>query len=74
MRQSMMTPLSRMLSLPPQLERYVAEAVDAGDFPDEQALLLAAIERMRTDGPISDVGTWLVGGGECGQRVRENDW
>ena len=70
----MMTPLSRMLSLPPQLERYVAEAVDAGDFPDEQALLLAAIERMRTDGPISDVGTWLVGGGECGQRVRESDW
>ncbi|WP_347091459.1 PAS domain-containing protein [Sphingomonas parapaucimobilis] len=29
---------------------------------------------MRTDGPISDVGTWLVGGGECGQRVRESDW
>ena len=70
----MMTPLSRMLSLPPQLERYVAEAVDAGDFPDEQALLLAAIERMRTDGPVSDVDTWLIGGGECGQRVRDIDW
>ncbi len=70
----MMTPLSRMLSLPPQLERYVAEAVDAGDFPDEQALLLAAIERMRADGPVSDVDTWLIGGGECGQRVRDIDW
>lgn len=70
----MMTPLSRMLSLPPQLDRYVAEAVNAGDFPDEQALLIAAIERMRADGPVSDVGTWLIGGGECGQLVRDADW
>jgi PAS domain S-box-containing protein len=70
----MTNPLSRTLSLPPQLDRYVAEAVKAGDFPDEQALFVAAIERMRADGPVSDVDTWLIGGGECGQRVRDRDW
>ncbi len=63
-----------MLSLPPQLDRYVAEAVDAGDFPDEQALLIAAIERMRADGPSADGHSWLIGGGECGQMVRDHDW
>jgi PAS domain S-box-containing protein len=70
----MTTPLSRTLSLPPQLERYIAQAVDAGDFSDEQALLIAAIERMRADGPFADPAVWLVGGGECGQLLRERDW
>ncbi len=74
MRQTMTTPLSRMLSLPPQLDRYVAQAVEAGDFADEQALLIAAIERMRTDSSFGDPATWLVGGGECGQLVRDRDW
>ncbi|WP_267433314.1 PAS domain-containing protein [Sphingomonas sp. GM_Shp_1] len=70
----MTTPLSRMLSLPPQLDRYVAQALDAGDFPDEQALLRAAIERLRMEsGPVDPKG-WLIGGGECGQRVRDHDW
>ena len=70
----MTTPLSRMLSLPPQLDRYVAQAVDAGEFPDERALLLAAIDRMRADGPLAAPTNWLVGGGECGQLVRDGDW
>ncbi len=74
MPEPMTTPLSRMLSLPPQLDRYVAQALDAGDFPDEQALLRAAIERLRMEsGPVDPKG-WLIGGGECGQRVRDHDW
>ena len=74
MPEPMTTPLSRMLSLPPQLDRYVAQALDAGDFPDEQALLRAAIERLRMESGPVDPKSWLIGGGECGQRVRDHDW
>lgn len=74
MRHVMTTPLSRTLSLPPQLERYVAQAVDAGEFPDEQAMLIAAVERLRDDQPCADPAVWLVGGGECGERARGHDW
>lgn len=74
MRHGMTDTLSRMLSLPPQLDRYVAHALDAGEFADERALLIAAIERMRADGPVREPGRWLVGGGACGRLVRERNW
>ncbi len=70
----MTTSQSRMLSLPPQLDRYVTHALDTGQFPSEQALLLAAIDRLRAESVPADLKAWLVGGGECGQRVRDLDW
>ncbi|MGE7205697.1 PAS domain-containing protein [Sphingomonas sp. NPDC019816] len=66
--------LSRMLSLPAQLDRYVAQALEDGRYPDEKALLVAALEQLREESAPPSVGDWLVGGGECGRRVREFDW
>ncbi|WP_343525140.1 PAS domain-containing protein [Sphingomonas sp.] len=66
--------LSRTLSLPAQLERYVSQSLEAGLYPDEQAMVIAAIERLRVDQPFCDVASWLIGGGECGERVRDHDW
>jgi len=70
----MNTPLSRMLPLPAQLDRYVVHAIETGRFPDEHALLVAAVERLRAEQPFDEATAWLVGGGECGQRVRDHDW
>lgn len=70
----MSTPLSRMLSLPAQLDRYVAQALEDGRYPDEQAMVVAALERLRDEGTGLTAEHWLVGGGECGQRVRDFDW
>ena len=63
-----------MLSLPAQLDRYVAQALDEGRYPDEHAMVVAALERLRDETLALSPEHWLVGGGECGQRVREFDW
>jgi PAS domain S-box-containing protein len=74
MRQSMKTPPSRTLSLPPQLDRYVADAVRCGRFADKAALVATAIDRLRAECPVGEADPWLIGGGECGDRVRAFDW
>ncbi len=40
------------VKFPPEIEAYIAESVESGEFPTAEALLLAAVEQMRAEIPV----------------------
>ena len=40
------------VNFPAEIEAYIAESVESGEFPTAEALLLAAVEQMRAEIPV----------------------
>ncbi|RYE34649.1 MAG: response regulator [Hyphomicrobiales bacterium] len=73
----MMTRQSRNVSLTPELEDFISERLDSGDYANASEIVRAALRtlrdqpRPRTRAPAS---VWPVAGGECGALIRDRDW
>jgi PAS domain S-box-containing protein len=66
------------VSLPPELEAFIAERIGSGEYVDASDMMRAALEALR-DGEATvkrapAPGTWPFDGGECGALIRSRDW
>lgn len=72
----MSTLQTRTVSLPSELDQFLAQRVALGDYATVDEALGAAVGQLR-DGRSAerDAATpWLIGGGACGALIRARDW
>ncbi len=59
----------------PELEKFVAEQVDAGLFPSAEAVIEAGLERLMESAPLDDETLAAIEEGEAQiDRGEEIDW
>lgn len=68
--------LTRNFSLTPELEGFISDCLASGDYGNASEVVRSGL-RMLRDGskaalPLAAV--WPIGGGYCGQLIREKDW
>lgn len=62
------------ISLPPELESFVASQIESGAFASASELVSAAVCAYRERPNSTRAATWPIGGGRCGDIIRSMDW
>lgn len=62
------------VSLTPELEGLVADCMASGGFDDANTVLRAALTRLDETQRSAASQIWPIGGGECGELIRNLDW
>lgn len=65
---------SRNVSLTPELETFITEAMESGDYANASEVVRAGLRSLRGDRLEPAPRIALVGGGECGDIIRKRDW
>ncbi|MCK8779703.1 type II toxin-antitoxin system ParD family antitoxin [Rhizobium sp. NTR19] len=67
---------SRNVSLTSELEAFINECLASGDYANASEVVRAGLRALRgsaeTTQPLPTI--WPIGGGQCGQLIRELDW
>jgi PAS domain S-box-containing protein len=65
---------SRNVSLTPELETFITDALASGDYGNASEVVRTALRLLRERGAPGAAAPWLVGGGETGALIRARDW
>jgi PAS domain S-box-containing protein len=67
---------SRNVSLTSELEAFINECLASGDYANASEVVRAGLRALRGGGDTSAPlpAVWPIGGGKCGQLIRELDW
>ena len=67
---------SRNVSLTSELEGFINDCLASGDYANASEVVRAALRTLRDGGSAGTPmpAVWPIGGGECGQLIRDHDW
>ena len=66
---------SRNISLPAELDAFIAERLADGEYGNASEVVRAGLRLLRRqERPTAPAGEWPVGGGACGAMIRAMDW